>query len=281
MFKKLFSSVGSSSKAKKVEAQLETELLGKVRFLEDADEQLISDLAAAVITVECPKGEAIVKEGDPGDSFFIIAEGSTEVTCKGELIAELGAGGCFGEGALLMDDVRSATVTASEDVTLFELKRKSFTELTQKYKGVRFRLKQLHGNREIEGMEKSIKENLLQNAPFLSGAGSRLITELSELLDMKTFAEGEKLIEEGNEGTHFFLVEKGVLNIQIWDTQIAQLGAGACVGEGSLLSKKPCSATVVAEVETSCYMLSRGSFTRIITRHPVFARRLKAIHEER
>lgn len=281
MFKKLFSSVGTPSQTKKVEAQLETELLGKVPFLRDADEQLISDLAAAIVTVEYAKGEAVIKEGDPGDSFFIIAEGSTEVSCKGEVIAELGVGGCFGEGALLKDDVRSATVTASEDVTLFELKRKAYSELTQKYKKVQFRLKQLHGHREIEGKEKSIKENLLQNAPFLTGAGSRLIKELAELLEVKTFAEGEQLIVEGSEGTHFFLVEKGVLNIYTGDAQIAQLGAGACVGEGALLSKKPCSATVVAGAETTCYVLSRGEFIRIITRHPVFARRLKAIHEER
>jgi len=281
MFKKLFSSVGSSAETKKVEAHLETELLGKVPFLIDADEQLISDLAGAIVTTNLEKGAVIVKEGDPGDSLFIIAEGAADVTCKGERIAELGVGGCFGEGALLKDNVRSATVTASEDVMLFELKREPFTELTQKYKKVQFRLKQLHGNREIQGMEKSIKENLLENAPFLKGAGSRLIKELAELLDTKTFAEGETLIEEGSQGTHFFLVEKGVLNIYTGDTQIAQLGAGACVGEGSLLSKKPCSATVVAGEETSCYMLGRGEFTRIITRHPVFARRLKAIHEER
>ena len=49
----------------------------------------------------------IVREGDAGDRFYIVAEGELEVSQDGATIAELEAGGYFGEIALLRDTCRA------------------------------------------------------------------------------------------------------------------------------------------------------------------------------
>ncbi len=88
-------------------------------------------------------GEYIVHQGDPGDTFYIITEGKAEVlkssTESGNvpiLIAELGVGDYFGEGALLKDEPRAADIKAKGGpVRTFELDRDSFDKYFNKVRG--------------------------------------------------------------------------------------------------------------------------------------------------
>ena len=68
----------------------------------------------------------IVREGDAGDRFYIVAEGSVEISEYGRVISELGAGGYFGEISLIRDVPRTATVTSTTAVVLYALDREDF-----------------------------------------------------------------------------------------------------------------------------------------------------------
>lgn len=57
-------------------------------------------------------GERIVKEGDPGDEFYLIVDGDVDVDVGGTVVKRLGPGDYFGEIALLYQTPRTATVTA-------------------------------------------------------------------------------------------------------------------------------------------------------------------------
>jgi MFS family permease len=86
----------------------------------------IEHLAARLVPLRLERGTVIVREGDAGDRFYIVADGKLEVSQYGRTISELDAGGYFGEIALLRDVPRTATVTASTDAVLYALDRDDF-----------------------------------------------------------------------------------------------------------------------------------------------------------
>lgn len=95
----------------------------------------IQRLLQTLQSVTVSAGDTIIRQGDEGDYFYIIKEGSCSVTrlASGEgwdvPLAELGKGDCFGEEALVSDANRNATVTMLTDGTLMRLSKKDFVEL--------------------------------------------------------------------------------------------------------------------------------------------------------
>jgi MFS family permease len=71
-------------------------------------------------------GEEIVRQGDHGDEFFLIASGAFEVEVDGTTVTTLGPGDFFGEIALLRDVPRTATVRATSEGLLLALDRAPF-----------------------------------------------------------------------------------------------------------------------------------------------------------
>src|SRR5581483_6554087 len=86
----------------------------------------IENVSRMVAAVHVPAGETVIREGDPGDRFFLVAEGRLDVFCERGVFPSVGAGDVFGEIALLQDVPRTATVTARDDCLLYALDRDSF-----------------------------------------------------------------------------------------------------------------------------------------------------------
>jgi CRP-like cAMP-binding protein len=74
-----------------------------------------------VIEARHPGGTDIIREGEPGDAFFMVVDGTTEVIEAGQHQADLGPGASFGEIALIRGIPRPATVRATTDVTVYRL----------------------------------------------------------------------------------------------------------------------------------------------------------------
>ncbi len=89
---------------------------------------VLEDLARALARVDVSPGETITREGEPGDDYFLVAEGELEVSIGGSHVRALGPGDGFGEIALLRDGLRTATVTATSEATLYSLERAPFLE---------------------------------------------------------------------------------------------------------------------------------------------------------
>lgn len=82
--------------------------------------------AAALVPVTMSAGTVVIRQGEVGDRFWLVATGEVDVDQDGSVIARLGPGGSFGELALIRDIPRTASVVAVTDVALFALDREAF-----------------------------------------------------------------------------------------------------------------------------------------------------------
>lgn len=116
----------------------ETEVLQRVPFFAALPEHEVQALAALLQPVFYEQGERIIRQGDPGDSVFLIRSGSVKVTSPTQsgtdmIIDILSAGECFGELALLDGEPRSASVYALERAELWVLTRQQFLDYLSSY----------------------------------------------------------------------------------------------------------------------------------------------------
>jgi MFS family permease len=86
----------------------------------------IEHLAGRLAPLRIEPGTVVVREGDTGDRFYIVAEGELDVSQEGAPLPQLGAGDYFGEIALMRDVARTATVVARTPVVLYALDREDF-----------------------------------------------------------------------------------------------------------------------------------------------------------
>jgi MFS family permease len=86
----------------------------------------LEQLAAHLAHVDAPAGTVVVREGDPGEKFYIVEDGALAVTVGGAARTPIHAGGFFGEIALLRETPRTATVTATTDCRLLTVEREHF-----------------------------------------------------------------------------------------------------------------------------------------------------------
>ena len=86
----------------------------------------IERLAARLVAVDAPIGTWLIREGEPGDRYFVIDAGTAAVSIGGRVVRVLSPGDGFGEISLLRNVPRTASVRATSDVSLFGLDRSVF-----------------------------------------------------------------------------------------------------------------------------------------------------------
>ena len=104
--------------------------LARVELLAGLPGQILGKLAKQMVREELAPGTAVIREGDPGDRFYVVFAGMLSVTNRdmGERVL-LRPGDYFGEVALAMDVPRTATVTAITPVVVASSDRATFDEL--------------------------------------------------------------------------------------------------------------------------------------------------------
>jgi hypothetical protein len=106
--------------------EAEIELLRRIPLFSPIPPAAIERLAASLKALQAPAGTEIIRQGDEGDRFYLLRDGSVTVECDGEQIGTFGPGYFFGEIALLRNVPRTATVRAVGDTDLLALERDAF-----------------------------------------------------------------------------------------------------------------------------------------------------------
>ena len=111
----------------------EIEVLTGVEMFRPLPLPAIDNLAVHVADVQVAAGQAVFRQGDNGDRFYVIEDGEVDVIGDNRLIRTMRAGDGFGEMALLHDEPRVATACARTPLRLRALDRRHFLSAVNGY----------------------------------------------------------------------------------------------------------------------------------------------------
>ena len=227
-------------------------------------------------------GQQILREGEPGRSFFVIVEGRVRIWKQLEdgkdiLLAHLDEGAFFGEMALLSGAPRTANVSAEKDTELLELSDVVLQKLAREHPGVVSSLKNFYRQRLLS--------NVMAISPLFRDfdpAGRRQIIEKFRL---RQASGGEVLIAEGKYSDGLYVVLHGGVTVSTSakgaPVELARLREGDIFGEMSLLTRKPAGASVTAPSNALLLRLPRESFQELVVTHPQILELISELTEKR
>jgi CRP/FNR family transcriptional regulator, cyclic AMP receptor protein len=105
------------------------ELIARVPLFERCSKRELAAIAAIADQIERPEGRVVVHEGELGQEFWVLVEGSAEVIRDGTPVATLGPGDFFGEIALVSNVPRTASVKTTSPVRALVVSSRDFWTL--------------------------------------------------------------------------------------------------------------------------------------------------------
>ncbi|MBV9203140.1 MAG: ATP-binding cassette domain-containing protein [Alphaproteobacteria bacterium] len=102
------------------------EFLRPIELFKSLTPRQLTDVAEHMKKRHYPAGETIIREGEPGEEFFLVSDGEVEVIRADHEVARLGPGDFFGEVALISGEPRNATVVAEGEVDTYVLGKTDF-----------------------------------------------------------------------------------------------------------------------------------------------------------
>jgi CRP-like cAMP-binding protein len=128
-------------------------ILREVPLFADLDERGIQAVAILAGEATCKAGDVLMLEGEPGDAFYVIVDGTVRIERGGRAIRSLTAGGYLGEIALYERSPRTATATCVTDVRVLAIRAHEFERLMETLPAVDRRIRAAvdRRSRTVEG----------------------------------------------------------------------------------------------------------------------------------
>eukprot|EP00308_Calcidiscus_leptoporus_P008285 CAMPEP_0119357114 /NCGR_PEP_ID=MMETSP1334-20130426/5566_1 /TAXON_ID=127549 /ORGANISM="Calcidiscus leptoporus, Strain RCC1130" /LENGTH=889 /DNA_ID=CAMNT_0007371295 /DNA_START=176 /DNA_END=2845 /DNA_ORIENTATION=+ len=220
--------------------------------LNDAQLKMVQQ---AMMEHHVPAGSNVISQGEKGNHFYVVDAGDLDAYVKSpgqqsaSHVMSFGAGDSFGELALMYNCPRTASITARTDVVLWSLDRVSFRSIV------------LEANTKKATMYDSFLSNVQLLEPLTKNQRSRMVDALEEV----SYKSGERIIQEGEAGTHFFILVEGEVLITKGGAELARRGRGDYFGELSLKTGAPTIASVSAAADgAKVIRMDRGAFQRLL-----------------
>ncbi|CAO1602931.1 MAG: hypothetical protein LQ349_004509 [Xanthoria aureola] len=206
----------------------------------------------------------VISQGDAGDYFYIVEKGTFDIYINstgsiepgpqgmGNKVNSIGPGGSFGELALMYNAPRAATVISTEpNSNLWALDRVTFRRILM----------------DSAFQRRRMYESFLEEVPLLSSLTIYERSKIADALETQKFSDGQTIIQEGDKGEAFFMVEQGeaeVFKKDAGEKAIKLYKKGDYFGELALLDDKPRAASVVAKGECKVATLGKDGFQRLL-----------------
>ena len=209
-----------------------------------------------------PKGQVIIKQGEVGETLYILERGQCRVIVDGILKAHtIREGEIFGELALFYECPRTATIVSNVPCRVWMIKHVELRES----------LAAFH--------ESTVKKNLelLSKIPdFSDYVGSPQLKKLAEILNPMKFEDGDIIIQQGDPGNIFYIVEEGQCRVEV-DGQLLshRIKQGCFFGEAALVTDQPRTASIIADGPCVCVGLDRTSFVEVLGPFDLFRQRVQ------
>ncbi|XP_014252391.1 cAMP-dependent protein kinase type II regulatory subunit-like [Cimex lectularius] len=234
------------------------EQMKKVMLFRTLDDQQFSESIDAMFEKEVSAGEEVIKQGDDGDFFYVVEDGTFEASIKDKLgnkkiIKTYNNSGSFGELALLYNMPRSATITAITDGVLWAMKRQTFRRIvvSNSFKRRKF------------------YEKLIDQVPMFNAIESYEKLQLADALVQKSYKMGERILKQGDaaDGMYFVMqgeVEISIINDKGEDVVLKVLKSGDYFGELALVNHQPRAASAFARKKADLAYLDAEAFERLL-----------------
>ncbi|MFT7598501.1 MAG: NTE family protein [Acidimicrobiales bacterium] len=118
------------------------------------------------------------------------------------------------------------------------------------------------------GSATAVTRDQLATCQLLSGLPDEALADMSTQVTIRSFSSGEVLCRAGDAGTSAFLVLSGRFRAEAGGRAVGEIGRGELVGELSLLTGEPRSATVVATRDSETLELTGAVFNNVLATYP-------------
>ena len=223
----------------------------------DEDLEVVID---AMEEVKYAGGDTVIKQGDDGDTLFLVEEGAykcARVMAKGQeptYLKTYHPGEAFGELALLYNAPRAATIYTETGGLLYSLDRNTFNHIVK----------------DAARKKRERYETFLSKVKILQSMEAYERTSLSDAFVDHKFSKGDYVIKEGEDGhCLFFLVWGTAVATKVLEAgkrpqELMTYKQGDYFGERALIKNEPRAANVIATSDLECVSIDRHSFRRLL-----------------
>jgi len=258
------------------------DVLSPIPLLSELSREDFVAVLQTVTLVRRREGDLVLRQGEPGASFFMVARGDLAVLREnpgGQLqpLATLHEGALFGEMALLSRSPRSAHVRATSAADLLEFHVEALGQASRSASTIARALDKFTRERLVS--------NLIGTSPLFRPLDRTQRLDLVRRFVGHEVAAQTDLIREGEPGRGLYVVLHGSVDVSKRDGDqkvlLATLGAGDVFGEMSLLHGAPATATVTAAQRSTVLFLAREYVERLMTSVPHMRQYLESLGDER
>jgi hypothetical protein len=121
----------------------------------------------------------------------------------------------------------------------------------------------------------SALHDIIRRSDFFKPLDEKIIGRIVHLCIPREYSTGDHVVRQGDAGLGLYFITNGLVKVEIdredGKTLVAELQSGALVGELSIIDGKPRSANIICVANTSCLLLTRDTFLKLMNKYPEIA----------